>query len=65
MRAQAGRLPLPRRSRTGPAAAGRITGGRSSGSGSSVVKAIDAWERESLRPFGYIGVALGLQDSGQ
>jgi tetratricopeptide (TPR) repeat protein len=35
------------------------------GSGSSVVKAIDAWERESLRPFGYIGVALGLQDSGQ
>lgn len=35
------------------------------GSGAAVLKAVDAWEREQLRPYGYIGVALGLQDSGQ
>ncbi len=35
------------------------------GNGSAVLKAVDAWERESLRSYGYIGVALGLQDSGQ
>ncbi len=35
------------------------------GSGATVLKAVDAWEREHLRPYGYIGVALGLQESGQ
>lgn len=33
------------------------------GSASAVKKAIDAWTPESLRPAGYAGVALGLQDA--
>jgi 4-amino-4-deoxy-L-arabinose transferase-like glycosyltransferase len=32
------------------------------GSASAVQKAVDGWDDERLRPFGYIGVALGLQD---
>jgi hypothetical protein len=35
------------------------------GSGASVLKAVDAWQREHLRPYGYVGVALGLEESGQ
>lgn len=33
------------------------------GSATGVVAAVDAWPRETLRPFGYVGVALGVQDS--
>jgi hypothetical protein len=35
------------------------------GNAADVLSAIDAWQPESLRPFGYIAVALGLQDVGQ
>jgi tetratricopeptide (TPR) repeat protein len=35
------------------------------GNSSDVRKAVDAWEPETLRPFGYVGVALGLQDAGK
>jgi hypothetical protein len=35
------------------------------GDGVAVRKSVDAWETETLRPYGYIGVALGLQDSGK
>jgi hypothetical protein len=31
-------------------------------SGSDYARTVDAWEPEGLRPFGYLGVALGLQD---
>jgi hypothetical protein len=31
----------------------------------SLLRALDRWEPASLRPFGYIGVALGEQDSGR
>jgi hypothetical protein len=33
------------------------------GNGSTVMKTIAAWQPESVRPFGYLGVALGVQDS--
>ncbi len=35
------------------------------GDGSAVLKAVDGWEPEKLRPFGYVGVALGQQDSSR
>jgi hypothetical protein len=35
------------------------------GSSTAVLKAVDAWEPESLRPFGYIGAALGMQDAAK
>jgi hypothetical protein len=35
------------------------------GSASSVLHAIAGWEPATLRPFGYIGAALGMQDSGK
>lgn len=34
------------------------------GSSSAVQKAIGSWEPESLRPFGYVGLALGMQGGG-
>jgi hypothetical protein len=34
------------------------------GSASSVEKSADRWEPESLRPLGYMGAALGMQDAG-
>jgi hypothetical protein len=33
------------------------------GGGSGMLKTVEGWESEPLRPFGYIGVALGLQDN--
>jgi hypothetical protein len=33
------------------------------GSSSAVLKMVDSWEDDALRPLGYIGVALGMQDS--
>jgi hypothetical protein len=32
------------------------------GNSAAVLKLIDAWDKENLRPFGYAGVALGMQD---
>src|SRR5262249_36630954 len=35
------------------------------GNGAALIKTVAAWEHESLRPFGYVAVALGLQDAGK
>jgi hypothetical protein len=35
------------------------------GNPSDALRAVGSWEPESLRPFGYVGVALGLQDAGK
>src|SRR5262249_62211875 len=35
------------------------------GNASEVLKTVAAWDPENLRPFGYIAVALGLQDVGK
>jgi hypothetical protein len=35
------------------------------GNSASVTEAVATWEKEALRPFGYVGVALGLRDSGK
>lgn len=37
---------------------------RFAGSGNTL-KAVDAWTPETLRPFGYVGAALGIQDSSR
>ena len=33
--------------------------------GAAGVKSVNAWQAEAHKPFGFIGVALGLQDKGQ
>ena len=33
------------------------------GSSGSTLSAVESWDPEMLRPFGYAGVALGIQDS--
>jgi hypothetical protein len=35
------------------------------GGSSAAFKAVDGWDPEPLRPFGYMGVALGIQDTGK
>lgn len=35
------------------------------GQGGALMKAIGGWQPEALRPFGYLGVALGIQDGAQ
>jgi hypothetical protein len=37
----------------------------SQGDSAALQKAIQSWEPEKLRPFGYLGLALGLQDHNQ